>query len=313
MDREGFSPADLGKQLVADNYLHLLGITILYWDHTITLDAEINLVWSRAKSLSSWCFFVNRYFAFLSEIVAAASPLLSVSTDICLRFSLFTEVVLFCTQVITGVVMIIRVYAIFGRSRRILCFMIAAGLCAIGVGVWSVTGQQGSRSMVEGGCHYALMPSTSYRLAGSWEALFGFDTMIFALTIYYAYSAHRQRMPQTDLHTVIVRDGILMALANLPNISTYYVRSLATFANWWEPQFLDNFWAHFISVGCSMSVTMISRLILSLHEHADAGILTDSAESAPRSNSPLSLTSILVSEDDQDRIPVSNSRFASQP
>ncbi|KAJ7460000.1 hypothetical protein B0H11DRAFT_2058470 [Mycena galericulata] len=295
MDREGFSPADLGKQLVADNYLHLLGITILYWDHTITLDAEINLVWSRAKSLSSWCFFVNRYFAFLSEIVAAASPLLSVSTDICLRFSLFTEVVLFCTQVITGVVMIIRVYAIFGRSRRILCFMIAAGLCAIGVGVWSVTGQQGSRSMVEGGCHYALMPSTSYRLAGSWEALFGFDTMIFALTIYYAYSAHRQRMPQTDLHTVIVRDGILMALANLANISTYY------------------FWAHFISVGCSMSVTMISRLILSLHEHADAGILTDSAESAPRSNSPLSLTSILVSEDDQDRIPVSNSRFASQP
>ncbi|KAJ7459995.1 hypothetical protein B0H11DRAFT_2047763 [Mycena galericulata] len=306
MDREGFSPADLGKQLLASNYLHLLGITILYWDHTITLDAEINLVWSRAKSLSSWCFFVNRYFAFLSEIPAAASPFLSVSMDICLRFSLFRELVLFCTQVITGVVMIIRVYALFGRSRRIFWSMIAAALCPIGVAVWSITGQQGSRSLVEGGCHYAVTESSSYRFAGPWEALFGFDTMIFAWTIYYAYSAHRQRMPQTNLHTVIVRDGAmyfgLIALANLANISTYYFAqiwpffpgSLATFAN-------------------CMSVTMISRLILNLHERADAGILTEPTESAPQPNPPLSLTSILMSEAAQDGIPVSNSRFASLP
>jgi len=167
--------------------------------------------------------------------------------------------------------MIIRVYALFGRSRRVLWFMIGTAACVVGVSVWSVSGQEGSRSLIEGGCHYGLTPSTALRLAGSWEALFVFDTTIFALTIYYAYSAQRWRIRQTNLHTLIVRDGAMyfgiMALANLGNIGTYYLveywpflpGALATFAN-------------------CISVTMISRLLLNLHEHAQAGILTVPAD-----------------------------------
>ncbi|KAJ7863977.1 hypothetical protein B0H14DRAFT_3606096 [Mycena olivaceomarginata] len=284
----------LGGELLLLNYLHLVGITVLYWDHLITLRKEITLLWGRGRSLSAYCFFVNRYFAFLTGIPVSVIPFLSPSTERCLRLSLFREMAIVLTQLITGVVMIIRVYALFGRSRRVLWFMVGTAACVTGVNVWSVSGQEGSRTMIEGGCHYGLTESTSYRLAGSWEALFAFDSLIFGLTIYYAYSAQRWRIRQTNLHTLVVRDGAMyfgiMALANLANISTYYLvgywpflpGALATFAN-------------------CISVAMISRLILNLHEHADAGILTQPANR----DSIVSIDDALMTEidgDEQNRI-----------
>ncbi|KAJ7673895.1 hypothetical protein DFH06DRAFT_1081727 [Mycena polygramma] len=276
-DDDDWSVAYLGNELILLNYLHLVGITFLYWDHLITMDKEVNLLWRRGKSLSAYCFFVNRYFAFISGIPVAAIPFLSLSTETCLRFSLFREVAIVATQVITGLVMILRVYALFGRSARVLWFMLMAAAIVVGVSVWSVSGQQASRSMIVGGCHFGLTVSTSNRLAGSWEALFGFDSIIFALTIYYPYYANRWRIRRTTLHTLVVRDGAMyfgiMALANLANISTYYLvaywpflpGALATFAN-------------------CISVTMISRLILNLHEHANAGIMTEPTESIVEPN-----------------------------
>jgi len=260
-------PAVVGQQLILLNYGQLIGITILYWDHIITLDREINFLWGRNKSLSAYWFFVNRYFAFLSGIPMSALPFLTLSTAMCTRYHLFRELTLVATQIISGVIMIIRVYALYGRNRRVLWFMLGIGACVVGVSLWSFTGQKGSRSIVAGGCHFALIQSTAFRLAGSWEALFVFDTIIFTLTVYNAYITGRGLMPQMNLHALIVKDGALyfglMALANLANIATYYYStsgmvlpgSLATFTN-------------------CISVTMISRLILNLNEQANVGILS---------------------------------------
>jgi hypothetical protein len=73
--------------------------------------------------------------------------------------------------------MIIRVYALYSRSARVLWFLIATAVCAVGLTVvcvlaflplkkapimlqWSVTGQQASRSWILGGCHFGLTEST---------------------------------------------------------------------------------------------------------------------------------------------------------
>ncbi|KAJ7751502.1 hypothetical protein DFH07DRAFT_774746 [Mycena maculata] len=93
-------------------------------------------------------------------------------------------------------------------------------------------------------------------LAGAWGALFVFDTIIFALTIYNAYST-RGRMGTMPLHKLIFRDGAMyfaaMALANLANIITFMPLipgTLATFAS-------------------CVSVTMVSRLMLNIHKQVD--------------------------------------------
>ncbi|KAJ7115093.1 hypothetical protein C8R43DRAFT_125057 [Mycena crocata] len=271
-------PSVVAQEIVLLNYAHIVGITFLYWDHLITLDSEITLLWKRRKSLSAYCFFVNRYFAFLSGIPVSLLPFLTLSTEVCINYSLFRELALLLTQAIVSVIMIIRVYALFGRSPRVLWFLIGTGLCVLGVSVWSVTGQHTWRSKVLGGCHFGLMQSTAYRLAGSWEALFVFDTLVFGLTVYNAYAVRRRMLHRTNLQTLVVRDGAMyfgvMALANLANIATYYFTnpmlpgSLATFAS-------------------CISVTMISRLILNLHRHANAGIFTDLTGGVVESNIPL--------------------------
>ncbi|KAF7364284.1 hypothetical protein MSAN_01088300 [Mycena sanguinolenta] len=277
-DDDDWVPVYLGGELLLLNYLHLVGITVLYWDHLQTFAQEVNLIWSRSKSLSAYCFFVNRYFAFISGIPVAVIPFLSPSTEKCVRLSLFREIVIVLMQVITCAVMIVRVYALYGRNQRVLWFMVGTAACVAGVSIWSFTGQRGSRTLLEGGCHYGLTPATSYRLAGCWEALFGFDVVIFALTIHYAYSADRLGIRQTKLHALLVRHGALyfgiMALSNLANISTFYM------VEYWPylPGALSTF------ADC-ISVTVISRLILHMHELANEGILTEAAN--PRGLSSL--------------------------
>ncbi|KAJ7135668.1 hypothetical protein C8R44DRAFT_768839 [Mycena epipterygia] len=268
----------LAKEIFLQNSCHLIGTTILYWDHLITLDREINLIWRRRKSLSAYCFIANRYFAFLSGIPVSALPFLSLAPKICLHYSLFREIELIATQALVSIVMIIRVYALFGRNSRVLGLLIGIAAVAVAVSVWSLSGQHASRPATLGGCHFELTQATSFHLAGGWEALFAFDSIIFGLSVYNAFAIRRRMLPQTNLHTLVVRDGAMyfgiMALANLANIATYYFSapvlpgSLATFAN-------------------CISVTMISRLILNLHEHANVGVLTERTNQVVDNNIPL--------------------------
>ncbi|KAJ7895536.1 hypothetical protein B0H14DRAFT_2680700 [Mycena olivaceomarginata] len=218
---------------------------LLYFDHLITLDIEIDPPLAKKKVIQRVLVFINRYFGFFSGIAVAALPFSTLSTKAslaCIRYSVFREIVLLVTQTIAGIIMIIRVYALYGRNRRILWFMFGIGI------VYSVTQQHASRPMVLGGCHFELTEKTCA------TGLFLFDTVVFGLTVYNAYRTGRKMIPSLNLHALVVRDGaqtsIIMALANLANIASYYPilpGSLATFAS-------------------CVSVTMISRLILNLHE-----------------------------------------------
>ncbi|KAJ7096572.1 hypothetical protein B0H15DRAFT_825645 [Mycena belliarum] len=264
----------VAREIFLLNYIHFIGLTILYWDHFITIDSEINFLWRRRKALSAYWFFLNRYFAFFSNMGIAVLTLLTLSPEVCIKYTIIHEGVLFVAQLIVSIIMIIRVYALFGRSRRVLWAILALGACVVGVSVWSIAGQHGHRPQILGGCYFRITQPSAIRLAACWEALFVFDSVIFGLTVYNA-STTRQRyaMSKMTLHTLVVRDGAwyfgIMALANLANIATYYFSgpvlpgSLAGFANY-------------------VSVTMISRLILNLHEHANAGLLTEKTKQTVR-------------------------------
>ncbi|KAJ7330503.1 hypothetical protein DFH08DRAFT_967038 [Mycena albidolilacea] len=250
-------------KIVRLNYGHLAGM-ILFFDHLITLDIEINLLWRRGKSFSAYWFFINRYFGFLSGIAVLALPFLTVSPETCQNYSFIRELILVATQAIASTIMVLRVYALYGRSRRVLWFLCVLALGLVAISVFSFTQQQAIRATILGGCHFNLSEKTSYHLASSWEALFIFDTAIFILTIYNAYTTRRRMMPTASLYTRIIHDGaIVMALANLVNIATFYFADSVSI-----------FPGGFATVASTISITMISRLILNLHEHANAGLMT---------------------------------------
>jgi len=165
--------------------------------------------------------------------------------------------------------MILRIYSLYGRSARVLWWLIGIAICLITLTIWSLQqGQKGFPMTIFSGCHLGIFRSASYHLAAPWACLFAFDSIIFGLTLYKAYTTRRSlgRHANMPIHRLLVRDGALYfvatALANLSNIITFFIRgslipgSLADFAT-------------------CMSVTMMSRLMLNLRERTEDGVSTN--------------------------------------
>ncbi|KAJ7025840.1 hypothetical protein C8F04DRAFT_127253 [Mycena alexandri] len=58
-------------QITIENEVHLVGITLLVYDHLITLDTEIRCLWNRRKFASAYSFFLIRYLGLASNIPTA--------------------------------------------------------------------------------------------------------------------------------------------------------------------------------------------------------------------------------------------------
>ncbi|KAJ7358532.1 hypothetical protein DFH08DRAFT_953664 [Mycena albidolilacea] len=277
------------REIYFQNYLHICGITFLFWDHILTLGTEIRFLWNRRKFVSAYSFFIIRYFAVASNIPGVIFLVVSIPpksfvvvNHSCLLWTFLYAVVILMVQWLVCVIMILRMYALYGRSKRVLGVLVVLGAICTGVAVWNAQGQHGTTITILPGCHPHFSTATSYHLAAAWATLFVFDTVIFGMTIYNGWCARRCLGPRSTVsfQTIIVRDGALyfgvMVLANLANILTFIARtntsvlpgSLATFAS-------------------CISITMMMRLMLNLHEHAERGVLDMHPENLEMRSEPI--------------------------
>ncbi|KAJ7459993.1 hypothetical protein B0H11DRAFT_2316078 [Mycena galericulata] len=275
------------RAIVTQNSCHLFAIAFLYWDHLITLDAEIRYLWRRPKSSGAFLFFGVRYGALLGNIPVTVFSFVNLSPpgfarslrftlpqliiSRCLLYGLMHEIFQVSIQVLVSAIMVQRMYALYSGDKRILWSLIATMTLLMVIILWLVQNEH-SYFMVPvlSGCHPTMPRESSYHMAGAWGALFVFDTIIFALTIFNAYATRRKMGlgAHTDtgtcmpMHALIIRDGAMyfaaMALANLANITTFVIAgslplipgTLATFAT-------------------CISATMASRLVLNIHKQVD--------------------------------------------
>lgn len=252
------------QAIITQNTCHIFSMCILYYDHLIQLDTEVQYMWRRRKSASSAMFLTLRYAAPMSNIPTVVFSFVPVSAKGCSLLNLSHEILIICTQVLVSVIMIQRMYALYGRSKKILWGLSGTAIAFTGVIIWLTQHQDSFPLFVLPGCHIDLPRNTSLRLAGGWGALFLFDTIVALLTISNAYSTRRRlgAQAQTDMpiHTLIVRDGAMyfaaIAVSNLANILTFI------FNGPWIPGSLTIF------TSC-ISITMVCRLMLNIHEKAD--------------------------------------------
>ncbi|CAL1709007.1 unnamed protein product [Somion occarium] len=247
--------------LFVHNVLHLVGICILYYDYVVTFTDEISYIWSKPMSHSSWLFMLNRYFSILSDVAVNWGNFADFkSVKACKGYAFFRQLMLVVAQVIVCFICFLRTYALYGRSKRIMALILSVALVLFILACWSLVGQRSEYSITHG-CHQALSKNSAIHLAVAWEALFAYDCMIFVLTIYKTYQ-ERTRSNVAVLNSLmelIWRDGAIyfavMASVNAANTLTFYFLSpslkgiLSTFAS-------------------SVSVTMMSRIMLNLHETA---------------------------------------------
>ncbi|THH16612.1 hypothetical protein EW146_g4063 [Bondarzewia mesenterica] len=190
---------------------------------------KIKQIWPRPVSKPSMLFLLNRYVPFFGNIAVTIVN--------------FSDV---------------------AASEKIFALLLTVGLVVIAIASWALVGQSSNFVANVQGCHLTMSDATGIRVAVAWEGEFVLDMIIFSLTVARTYQ-HRDvwtwsrgmGLRNTGLVRLVLRDGALyfvtMALANLLNILTFYL----------APPILKGVLSTFSSC---ISVTMMSRLMLNLHE-----------------------------------------------
>ncbi|KAJ7624742.1 hypothetical protein FB45DRAFT_1060944 [Roridomyces roridus] len=267
---------DVQIQVNVGHYLDAISFTILFYDFFLTLGMEISRYWRLEFSWATILFLCNRYITLLGNIpivfqsfwtTPGTPQKLEIYTDsvaqTCRVLSVYHQYFIIVLQTLGGVILIMRTYALYGRSKRILIFLLVLTLGVIG-GVVGSTIFSGKSSRDEMdvplliGCTYELTRRQGLGHAISWAVTAGFDLVVFALTLYRALSQRQQN--RSNLLHVLLRDGCIyfgvMVLCNLANILTFvavtssHVRGVAT---------------TFTNIASSL---MISRLMLNMRDPA---------------------------------------------
>ncbi|KAJ7262027.1 hypothetical protein C8J57DRAFT_461504 [Mycena rebaudengoi] len=149
--------------------------------------------------------------------------------------------------------------------------MVLACLCTFGVltvtlAVWStVLDAKSFANENLAGCRHSTDSKSAIRMAGAWEAEFICDVVVFTFTVMRSY--RQDRIPGSIIGFMF-RDGAMyfavLAVVNLANILMFYI------GDPWTASSLSWFTS-------TISVTLICRLMLNLHEAADVGIFTENS------------------------------------
>ncbi|KAH8796792.1 hypothetical protein DL96DRAFT_1566109 [Flagelloscypha sp. PMI_526] len=137
-------------------------------------------------------------------------------SPVCTALNKYDQALLVATQVFVGIILAIRVYALWNRNKWILWLIILMALGFGGVAGWSIASAPDSDVTGEDGqCpEPGIAPQTAIRHAVAWDCMFAFDTIIFALTMVRGYRATREsgRRLSVPLVDVMLRDGAIYFL-----------------------------------------------------------------------------------------------------
>ncbi|KAG6810987.1 hypothetical protein H0H92_009526 [Tricholoma furcatifolium] len=260
--------ADDIRDINLNAYLGLSAFTLLIYEYSITFRLEVERFWITSSKRPPWStifFFLNRYLTIFGHILVLYEYFwYSLSLD--------------KPKIIVSTMLIMRLYALYDRSLRILAILLLTALAVIAVACWGiVTGKaHGNTSntlpvLYIYGCPPALSHILAIRLAIGWSGMLVFDTLVFALTVYKSFTVRRIRLG-VGLFGLLLRDGSMyfgvMIFSNIANILAFiyghlYTKGSAT---------------PYMNV---ISSILITRLMLNLRDPRITGMDNDENEVIP--------------------------------
>ncbi|KAF8164784.1 hypothetical protein B0H34DRAFT_212451 [Crassisporium funariophilum] len=242
-----------GFHLTAGKYVGMASLAMVIYDHVLTFPREVERIWKQRITGATVLFLLNRYITPLQYIIFMDAYLDPRWTkEACDEFVVFEGA---ATAALVGVgelIMILRVYAFYGQSRNILCFLMVLWTCQIIIsGVGLSTGFAVPFPPMLTGC---ILTGTSDTFPMIWAAPAVTDTFIFVLTLWRTRQLIRQSGKNATLE-LFLRDGIMyffvIFMANLGNTLIYYLSPDDTKA---------------VGAAFSQAITavMVSRLVLNL-------------------------------------------------
>ncbi|KAF9525442.1 hypothetical protein CPB83DRAFT_550014 [Crepidotus variabilis] len=225
---------------------------------------EVERMWKRHFSWAMLLFYVNRYLTLFGHIPVMMEYFwISSNADklqVCDVLQRYHQYFAIAVQLIVASLLAIRIYALYGRSRRVLILVFLVIFTALGIGCWSILGHKHVQKpdiYLPTGCSATVTHDEATYMAIAWGGMLAFDVMIFSMTLYKSLVMPRLR--GTSLFTVLMRDGAIyfacIVASNLGNMLTFLYGS----------PFTRGVSTMFTNV---ISSTMTARLMLNLR-HPD--------------------------------------------
>ncbi|KAJ6536458.1 hypothetical protein DFH09DRAFT_1401945 [Mycena vulgaris] len=229
---------------------------ILCYDHMLSFSWEVTYIWTAGFRRSSLWFILVRYFALISTMAMVT-----------LTFTPFDSMV---PPLESGArdpdrgTLVMRVVALYSFDKRV----VFTGLTAAAVAIFALTtwfviprGPPPTYETSLPGCHTPVSRAQNIRELHVFPPrTLGGDIILLGLALYNGYIRSRSHILRTgSLWRVLVRDGTmyfgLICLANLAHILMYYFGDINTSSS-------------LTSFAVALSVTMICRIMLNLHDTA---------------------------------------------
>jgi len=239
------------------------GFTALIYDHLITLNVEIDLIWMSRPGLVSIIFLLNRYLVPLMLVVdlfemfglPSASPTVATFCKVWTAVQGYLTIASFMS---IHVIVALRVYAMhngrkwIGRTLWIACtiyFLSSTSIITVAT-AHLIPG-------LEPELHSCVGKIPSY-LWLAWLPSVIFESILFALTVYAMMAGNRRRSFNT-LTLILYRDGLLYFFAvTVCSLFSLFVWALA------DPTFIGL--ARYFALA---AVNLVgSRMVLNLKSYA---------------------------------------------
>ncbi|KAF7320686.1 hypothetical protein HMN09_00153800 [Mycena chlorophos] len=192
---------------------------LLIYDTLLQLDDEYLYIWKARPSIIKWLYLWTRYGTF----VGAAAPLihaLVIRSTRCDALTSFTTAFSLFGIGVTFLILMIRTYTLYERSKRLLAFFaliwVAAAAATLWDGIsWAHSFPQ-AESAQSSSCYLSTNTTSHFVLIASW-GLLTVECTIFGLTVWKIHQKFSNPpRPRRELWRSLYRDGVWFYPAILP-------------------------------------------------------------------------------------------------
>ncbi|EPQ50397.1 hypothetical protein GLOTRDRAFT_133950 [Gloeophyllum trabeum ATCC 11539] len=283
------------REIQSARYAELASSTIVIYDHLITLDQEIDLIWKASWTPGKVLFLTNRYYVLASVIfnnyVLFTTHLsdsdfsfnrshmhsLSLHGNSCVKWFRWQGTTGLLVSMIAEIILQLRLYALYHLNRRVLvlmcgAFLVSAGTAAVIMG--TVLARISAHSGLIPGLPFCIpvnVPSWFYTF---WIPTLGFESLLCALALFRAFKDFRSRTSlfQSGRHIVkiLIRDSVIYYLIMFATYFTNLIIFLTGNVGVLESG---------IGFAVTMSCVMGSRLCLNIRDvHHELEVSTASQQ-----------------------------------
>ncbi|KAG2146370.1 uncharacterized protein EDB93DRAFT_471762 [Suillus bovinus] len=206
------SPTEIALRLQTVKYFKMVGLAILVFDYCINLEAEIDLTWGRKWDFVRILFAAARYTPFIGVPVDLIYSLGPTSPRLCSSLYQVTSWLNIIGTVAAELLLLVRTYTLWGRSRVLLVALLLLTLgCIAGSGVVSAHAvsllKYQDPPLSTSGCYQSQRIAI---YAVNYTILVLFETVILCLNIFQAWLRRGQH--GSRLITRLYWDGIVYVL-----------------------------------------------------------------------------------------------------